>query len=145
LPRGLTVVDMPDSTTGPDRGLIGSAVAAAVLFAWLAFRIFDARDQLDHYGVDPTAAGAAAGWLALATALAYAALIALLLRRAGNLQVIALAPLVPAAVSVLYALVLGGGNTQKVGFPAGSLMFFAVVSMVAAVIASARVVSYARA
>lgn len=145
MPRGLTVVDMPDSTTGPDRGLIGSAVAAAVLFAWLAFRIFDARDQLDHYGVDPTAAGAAAGWLALATALAYAALIALLLRRAGNLQVIALAALMPAAVSVLYALVLGGGNTGKVGFSAGSLMFFAVVSMVAAVIASARVVSYARA
>jgi hypothetical protein len=136
---------MPTPTTPPDRSLIGGVVAAGLLFAWLAVRIFDARDQLDHYGVDPTAAGAAAGWLAVVTALAYIVLIVLVLRRAGNLHVMALALLVPAAISVLYALVLGGGNTGKIGFPSGSLMFFAVVSMVAAVIASVRVVSYARA
>lgn len=135
---------MPTSTPGPDRRLIWSVGVAGLLFGWLAFRIFDARDQLDHYGVDPTTAGAAAGWLAVATAAAYVVLAVLTARRVARTQVLALALLAPAAVSALYALVLGGGNNDKVGFPAGSLMLFAVVSMVAAVIVAVRVVSDAQ-
>jgi hypothetical protein len=51
---------------------------------------------------------------------------------------------VPAAICVVYAVTLGIGNSDKIGFPAGSLMFFAVLSMATAVIAAVRIVSDAR-
>ena len=135
---------MPTATTAPNRRLAWTVAIAGLLIGWLAVRIFDARDQLWHYGVDHTAAGAAACWLAVATAVGYLGLAVLTARRAGHLQAIALVLPVPVAISALYALALGIDNDDKIGFPAGSLMFSALISMAIAVITAVRVVADAR-
>ncbi|MFK3979166.1 hypothetical protein ACI2K4_02180 [Micromonospora sp. NPDC050397] len=135
---------MSTSSATPDRALISAVAVSGLLFGWLAFRIFDARDQLWHYGVDRTLAGAAAGWLAVVTALAYVVLAVLTARRFGQIRSVALALLVPAAICAAYTIMLGGANNGKVGFSSASLILFALLSMAAAGNATVRIISYAR-
>ncbi|MET7400144.1 hypothetical protein ABZS66_42330 [Dactylosporangium sp. NPDC005572] len=118
--------------------LVWTAVIAGLLFGWLGFRIFDARDQLDHYGVDPTAAGALAGWLAVLTGVTYLGLAVLVWRRFERSRAVALGLLVPAAICSGYALLLASVNTGKVGFSAGSLIVSGLINILAAVVTAVR-------
>ncbi|WP_238015672.1 hypothetical protein KZZ52_19440 [Dactylosporangium sp. AC04546] len=124
--------------TESDGRLMWTAVIAGLLFGWLGFRIFDARDQLDHYGVDPTVAGALAGWLAVLTGVGYLGLALLVWRKFARSRLVALGLLVPAVVCAGYALLLAVENTGKVGFSAGSLIVSGLVNVLAAVVTAVR-------
>jgi hypothetical protein len=128
-----------------DGKVVWSMGICGLLIGLLAFRIFDARDQLDHYGVDKTAVGAAFGWLTVLVAVAYVVVAVLAaLRRITRLQTAALLLLVPTAICALYVVLLALGHTGKVGFPAGSLVLTGIVGAAAAVIVVVRAASAAR-
>ncbi|GGM81195.1 hypothetical protein GCM10007977_098230 [Dactylosporangium sucinum] len=122
----------------PGARAVWTAAIAGLLFEWLGFRVFDARDQLDHYGVDPTALGALAGWLAVLTGIGYLVLAVLLLRWVVQGRLVALALLAPAAVCSGYTLVLAFSNTGKVGFSAASLVLAGLVAGLGAVVTAVR-------
>ena len=62
----------------------------------------------------------------------------------GRVQVVAMALPVPGAIAAIYAIVLGAGNTSKVGFSWIALIFFALVCLAAAATSAARTVSSSR-
>ena len=128
-----------------DGKVVWSMGICGLLIGLLAFRIFDARDRLDHYGVDRTAVGAAFGWLAALVAVAYVVVAVLAaMRLITRLQTAALLLLVPTAICALYMVLLALGNSAKAGFPAGSLVLTGIVGVAAAVIVVVRAASGAR-
>lgn len=103
---------------------------AALMFGWVAFRIWSAFDDLWHYGVDRTVAGTVVIWLSAVTALLYLLAGILLLTGAGLARRLVIALAVPGALCGIYLIVVGATHTDFVGFPAGPLMFVGVAAVV---------------
>jgi len=129
---------MPKRTKITDRSLPFLMGLTALIFGWLSYQIFDARNQLWHHGVDRTTTGAAAGWLAAGVGAAYLILAFARARWAGTGRIAGSVLLPAGLLSAAYLLVIALSNNGKVGFSIGMYVGAALAAVIAAGAVSVR-------
>jgi hypothetical protein len=135
LPAGSTDRGLPRTVR---ETVIGAAVTG-LLFAWIAYRIWDGHEQLWEYGVDRPLIGVLAIGLSAATSFAY--LVAAVWLRRGvpwsGTVITALAAF--GTIGALYLVALGATHTAQIGFPALTLIVFGALGLAFALLCAGAV------